>query len=126
MLAKQFLAILSVAGLIAAAPQAQGRPGGKPAPCPMTMCIDGINPDCGIPWGGCYDICKPKSKPTMPPCPKPTKSLVSITKRPSPRPTAPPSSSRSLTPVKPTPPANCSSRTVCVDYVNSCGQWYGG
>ncbi|KAH9243073.1 hypothetical protein K456DRAFT_1716707 [Colletotrichum gloeosporioides 23] len=119
-------AALSVAGFVAAAPQIQP---GK-AGCPQNICIDGINPACPtVRWGGCYDACKPDTAPTMPPCPKPTKPTKSITKipgKPSPRPTAPPS--LSVTPVK--PPTiitdSCSKRTVCIDYVNECGQWYGG
>ncbi|KAF6841808.1 hypothetical protein CMUS01_03477 [Colletotrichum musicola] len=126
MLAGRVMAALGVVGLVAAAPQGPAGPN-VPGPlvvCPQTMCIDGLNPDCGIRWGGCYDVCKPSLKPTMPPCSKTTRSITRSTVKPSPRPTAPPSLSRSI--IKPTGIGNCSSRTVCVDYVNECGQWYGG
>ncbi|KAF6808119.1 hypothetical protein CSOJ01_07725 [Colletotrichum sojae] len=143
MLAGRVMAALGVVGLVAAAPQVPAGPNvpGPPVVCPQTMCIDGLNPDCGIRWGGqrgasedsmtnqvfllrCYDVCKPSLKPTMPPCSKTTRSITRSTVKPSPRPTAPPSLSRSV--IKPTGIGNCSSRTVCVDYVNDCGQWYGG
>ncbi|KAK1755027.1 hypothetical protein QBC47DRAFT_446768 [Echria macrotheca] len=34
---------------------------------PRTLCVDGIN-TCGVRFGGCYDVCKPESKPIAPLC----------------------------------------------------------
>ncbi|KAF9879815.1 hypothetical protein CkaCkLH20_02626 [Colletotrichum karsti] len=115
-------AALSVAAFVAAAPQIQqGRAAVPPLNCPATICIDGINTACpSVRWGGCYDACRPSLSPTQPPCPKPTKPTKSITKmpgKPSPRPVSPP---------KPSSTDNCNTRTICIDYVNECGQWYGG
>ncbi|KAH7159868.1 hypothetical protein B0J13DRAFT_115289 [Dactylonectria estremocensis] len=33
----------------------------------MWICVDGIN-DCGIQFGGCYDLCHPENAPKPPPC----------------------------------------------------------
>ncbi|GKT42238.1 uncharacterized protein ColSpa_02419 [Colletotrichum spaethianum] len=67
MLSGQFLTVLGLVGFVAASPQIQLPPSGA-ADCPRTMCIDGINTECSIRWGGCYDMCKPNMRPTMPPC----------------------------------------------------------
>ncbi|OHF01352.1 hypothetical protein CORC01_03385 [Colletotrichum orchidophilum] len=135
MLPCNFLTALAIVGLSAAQIQI---PPSNAADCPRTMCLDGINPECGIRWGGCYDMCQPRMKPTMPPC-KSTLSKSTISRTPKPpftRPTrlslpvptrsptitrAPPSLS-----LRPTSSDNCSTRSVCVDYINECGQWYGG
>ncbi|KAH7143871.1 hypothetical protein EDB81DRAFT_884469 [Dactylonectria macrodidyma] len=34
---------------------------------PTWICVDGIN-DCGVQFGGCYDICHPENAPKPPPC----------------------------------------------------------
>ncbi|EEY18782.1 predicted protein [Verticillium alfalfae VaMs.102] len=78
--------------------------------CP-TLCIDGIN-ECNEPWGGCYNVCNPEESPTMPPCSEPTPTSMPIYHD---TPTATASQSD-----------NCSTRSVCADYVNECGIWYGG
>ncbi|KAK9781175.1 hypothetical protein SCAR479_04996 [Seiridium cardinale] len=69
--------------------------------CPQTICFDGINA-CGVRYGDCYDVCE-KNRPTAPPC--------------DPAVLSPSSSSTTLT-------ENCSTRTVCADYINDCGVWY--
>ncbi|KAG8668652.1 hypothetical protein FPOAC2_07950 [Fusarium poae] len=51
---------ITFAGLVIAAPVSSD------PPC-ATICQDGVN-DCGQPWGGCWDICKPEESPTPPPC----------------------------------------------------------
>ncbi|EQL03241.1 hypothetical protein OCS_01035 [Ophiocordyceps sinensis CO18] len=70
----------------------------SPPKCPK-KCIDGIT-KCGQRWGGCYNICTDKP-PRPPPCP---------TTKPTPT---------------PTPTDDCRTRTVCIDYINSCGMMYG-
>ncbi|KAM0813317.1 hypothetical protein AB5N19_13310 [Seiridium cardinale] len=71
--------------------------------CPQTVCFDGINA-CGVRYGDCYDVCE-KNRPTAPPC--------------DPAVLSPSSSSTTST-------ENCSTRTVCADYINDCSVWYGG
>ncbi|KAL6903052.1 hypothetical protein GGI43DRAFT_331347 [Trichoderma evansii] len=73
------------------------------------ICIDGVD-DCGQPFRGCYDPCI-ESAPVPPPCLAP----MITTYYPTPVPT-------------PTPGeiANCSTITVCVDGINSCGIPFGG
>lgn len=41
---------------------------------------------------------------------------------PNPGTTTPPTSVPTTTTTK----DNCSTRTICLDYVNECGMWYGG
>ncbi|KAI1858252.1 hypothetical protein JX265_010920 [Neoarthrinium moseri] len=88
----------------------------KPPPpyphCPHTICVDGIN-KCGIKYGACYDQCKPWKSPTPPPC------SSTITVKPT---TTKPTTTKPTTSTT----DNCSTRTVCADYVNECGIWYGG
>lgn len=73
------------------------------AQCPQTLCIDAIN-SCGVRYGSCYDACEPSLRPTAPECVYP----VPISSSPS------------------SPTDNCITRTVCADYINDCGVWYGG
>ncbi|EFQ26411.1 uncharacterized protein GLRG_01555, partial [Colletotrichum graminicola M1.001] len=105
----RLLMVLGLAGFVAAFPRIQARSD----KCPQTICIDGINTQCSTRWGGCYDRCKPDTRPTMPPC-NPTPGPPSITKPPS-TPTA-----------KPTPGDSCSTRTICRDFIDDCGHMYGG
>ncbi|KAI3537662.1 hypothetical protein CSPX01_10027 [Colletotrichum filicis] len=135
MLSNNIFTILAIVGLSAAQIQV---PPSNAADCPRTMCLDGINPECGIRWGGCYDMCQPQMKPTMPPCKSTlSKSTISKTFEPSftrpTRPSLPPTRSPTITRAPPslttlptTAVDNCSTRSVCVDYINECGQWYGG
>ncbi|KAH6685339.1 hypothetical protein F5X68DRAFT_262593 [Plectosphaerella plurivora] len=67
-----------------------------------TICADYVN-ECGMAYGGCFSDCKPYPSFTAPPCPTGSTS----------------------TPV-PTSADNCSTRTVCADYINECGMMYGG
>ncbi|KAF4453444.1 hypothetical protein F53441_3903 [Fusarium austroafricanum] len=60
---KTLMTAATIVALVAAGPCS------PPTDCP-DICIDGIN-DCGVMWGGCYNICSPESSPTPPPC-KPT------------------------------------------------------
>ncbi|CEI68520.1 hypothetical protein FVEN_g5329 [Fusarium venenatum] len=60
MLFKSITSAVTLAGLGAAAPLSSD------PPC-ATICQDGVN-DCGEPWGGCWDICKPEESPTLPLC----------------------------------------------------------
>ena len=78
------------------------------APCKSrTKCVDMVN-KCGLKFGGCYDECKtPTPTWTTPACPTTTSKWTTSTRKPS-------------------SADNCSTRTVCADYVNACGQWYGG
>ena len=64
----------------------------------------------------CYDTCKPDTKPTMPAC-----STTKTTSTTSSTITPPPPVTYTTITVD-----NCSTRTVCIDYVNECGIWYGG
>ncbi|KAL2879964.1 hypothetical protein SGCOL_004683 [Colletotrichum sp. CLE4] len=136
MLSNNILTILAIVGLSAAQIQV---PPSNAADCPRTMCLDGINPECGIRWGGCYDMCQPQMRPTMPPCKSTlSKSTISRTSKPPftkptrpslPVPTRSPTTTPappSLSPLPSTPIDSCSTRTVCIDYINECGQWYGG
>lgn len=72
--------------------------------CETTLCADYIN-SCGQMYGGCYPACSGFTTPsfTDPGCP----------------PTITSSSSSTLS-----ASASC-SLTVCADYINDCGQWYG-
>ncbi|KAK2030922.1 hypothetical protein LX32DRAFT_303792 [Colletotrichum zoysiae] len=145
MLSSRLLAVLGIAGVVTAFPQIQV-PSDQ---CPQTMCIDGINPECNIRWGGCYDRCKPDTRPTMPPCkpapsqpvsrktphhippiwplpgfqlPFPSRSVSRGPPSGPPSPTKPPSHPNP----KPTASDSCSTRTICRDFINECGQMYGG
>ncbi|OAA71344.1 hypothetical protein ISF_01895 [Cordyceps fumosorosea ARSEF 2679] len=71
-----------------------------------TVCLDYVN-ECGIWYGGCVPDCKPWPTFSKPPCPSTTTTT-----------TKPPTS----TPTQ----DNCSTRTICLDYVNECGMMYGG
>ncbi|KAM0332187.1 hypothetical protein ACHAQA_002462 [Verticillium albo-atrum] len=111
MLANRVLALLGLAaGLASALPATCSDEPPASSDCP-TLCIDGIN-DCGEGWGGCYNVCKPEESPTMPPCSTPTVTKMPIY-----------ADTPTLTY---TEAEDCSSRTVCADYVNECGVWYGG
>ncbi|KAL7786780.1 hypothetical protein V8C37DRAFT_391693 [Trichoderma ceciliae] len=72
------------------------------------ICVDSIN-ECGQKYGGCYDPCT-ESAPTPPPC----TTLALKTWYPTPIPVT---TSEEV--------ANCSSITVCVDGINSCGIPFG-
>ncbi|KAG6014113.1 hypothetical protein E4U54_005808 [Claviceps lovelessii] len=76
-------------------------------PC-RKRCISFIN-ECGVHYSGCYKPCKER-----PPIPPPCSPITTPVQLP--------------TGGLPTPTSkdNCSTRTVCVDYVNECGMWYGG
>ncbi|KAK6219048.1 hypothetical protein LQW54_002550 [Pestalotiopsis sp. IQ-011] len=77
--------------------------------CPETICVDGVSP-CGVKFGSCYDRCdrNPGIRPTPPPCPASYSSALLQT---------------SSAPIS---VDNCSTRSLCADYVNECGIWYGG
>lgn len=94
---------------------------------PRILCVDGIN-QCGVRYGGCYDVCQTADKPVAPLCvstatatatviPTVTSTPLSIT--PSPIATAIPS-------------AQCpggsagSGQSICYDAINECGRTYGG
>ncbi|KAK1768353.1 hypothetical protein QBC33DRAFT_557816 [Phialemonium atrogriseum] len=81
---------------------------------PRTICVDAIN-TCGVKYGGCYDECNTALKPSPPPCTEAT-----TTTKPTPTCGVPPP----VTPI--TTGDDCSTRTVCWDGVNECGQTYGG
>ncbi|WDK14265.1 hypothetical protein CGRA01v4_05546 [Colletotrichum graminicola] len=133
MLASRLLMVLGLAGFVAAFPRIQARSD----KCPQTICIDGINTQCSTRWGGCYDRCKPDTRPTMPPCnptpyaippiwplpglqlPFPSRKSMS---RGPPSITKPPSTPTA----KPTPGDSCSTRTICRDFIDDCGHMYGG
>ncbi|KAK3393637.1 hypothetical protein B0H63DRAFT_554977 [Podospora didyma] len=86
---------------------------------PTILCVDGIN-TCGVRFGGCYDICDAKAKPSPPPCPKTTTTTLTV-----PTKGVPTTITTSTVPTA-TVDAECAKRTVCADYVNSCGMMYGG
>ena len=67
----------------------------------------------------CYNICEPELSPTPPPCTK--------TKTESPSDTPPPVYLGNQEPEPEcTTSDDCSTRTVCADYINECGMMYGG
>jgi len=74
-----------------------------------TVCLDGVNA-CGQPWGTCIPDCRPLSY-TTPPCIAP-------------RVTALPTTIEAATTSSPT--SACSPLTLCIDFVDPCGQGYGG
>ncbi|KAL5912864.1 hypothetical protein ACKVV7_008435 [Pyricularia oryzae] len=116
-----------------------------PAICePGIMCVAGVN-ECGVTYSGCYDTCTPSLEPTAPPCltavETPFVPLITSVDTGSPvvtpavTPVVTPVVAPPLTPVTaPVPTAaitspvidNCSTRTVCVDGIDACGQKYGG
>ncbi|KAM0222310.1 hypothetical protein ACHAPQ_000766 [Fusarium lateritium] len=58
---KIIITAAALTGLVTAVPYS--------TPCALQdICIDAIN-DCGVMYGGCYDICSPELSPTPPPCP---------------------------------------------------------
>ncbi|RGP80989.1 hypothetical protein FLONG3_915 [Fusarium longipes] len=57
---KTIATVMTLAGLAVAAPL-------NSYPECATICQDGVD-DCGQPWGGCWDTCKPEESPTPPPC----------------------------------------------------------
>ncbi|KAJ2904726.1 uncharacterized protein MKZ38_007344 [Zalerion maritima] len=75
----------------------------------QTVCWDGIN-ECGQTYGGCFPDCTPWPTFTPPPCNE-TSTAASA-----------PTTTLSST----TTGDDCSGMTVCADYVNECGMWYGG
>lgn len=127
------LRLLSLAALAVSFTSATTPAGQDPEPspaaseqkCPRIMCIDGINTKCGQRWGGCYDTCKPELRPTMPACPDaPTTMTTAVTV--SVTTTTTTSAGVVTAPPKPASSGDCKTRTVCIDYVNECGRWYGG
>ncbi|KAJ6787385.1 hypothetical protein PWT90_08599 [Aphanocladium album] len=74
-----------------------------------TICIDLVN-ECGMWYGGCVPDCKPYPTFSKPACP--TDTVITTTATPTPTTTG--------------TDDNCSTRSVCADYVNECGMWYGG
>ncbi|KAH8664411.1 hypothetical protein BX600DRAFT_464396 [Xylariales sp. PMI_506] len=69
-----------------------------------TICVDYFD-NCGQTYGGCFPDCNPWPSFTAPPC-----SISSTT----------------TTTTKPTTTTDCSALTVCEDFINECGQTYGG
>ncbi|KAK3397482.1 hypothetical protein B0T20DRAFT_499109 [Sordaria brevicollis] len=169
-----FLLLLLGGGLTIAAPIAEE------CHSPHILCFDAVNP-CGVIYSGCYDKCKPETRPQAPACPphappKPSISystslktitatkIETITHPGTIAPTAVvplPTTIISIiteiitittdfgaTKTKADEPSiiteivtittdfgaiktksgadNCSSRTVCIDYIDKCGQTYGG
>ncbi|OIW35307.1 hypothetical protein CONLIGDRAFT_627368 [Coniochaeta ligniaria NRRL 30616] len=93
------LAFASLAAAAPAAPEVQQN-------CkPHTICVDKISP-CGVRYGGCYDVCKTADAPIAPLCAPTSTPVISWTTV--------------------TVPASTTARTICVDYINKCGQMYGG
>ncbi|KAL6871989.1 hypothetical protein J3F83DRAFT_626857 [Trichoderma novae-zelandiae] len=103
--------VLFVAMLGGAAALATVKPTTTRAVCGV-ICVDSIN-ECGERYGGCYDPCL-ESAPTAPPCP----ATYLTTWYPTPSPTPTTSSTAEETP-------DCSTITVCVDGINSCGIPFG-
>lgn len=103
-----FTATLTLAALTALAAAKKPTPtttctgGGSTETCTSTVCADYVN-DCGQTYGGCYPFCSGYTAPTFtdPGCP----------------PTITSSSTLSAS-------ASC-TQTICADYINDCGQWYG-
>ncbi|KAI6381644.1 hypothetical protein MCOR25_001114 [Pyricularia grisea] len=119
-----------------------------PAICePGIMCVAGVN-ECGVTYSGCYDTCTPSLEPTAPSCipvvetpavPIITSvdagSLVTPAVTPVVTPVVTPILTPVLTPVTTPSPTVvivspsvdiCSTRTVCVNGIDACGQKYGG
>jgi hypothetical protein len=79
-----------------------------------TVCADYVN-DCGVWYGGCFPDCTPWPTFTAPPCSSSsTPSVVTTT-------ITPPVSTSTVRPT-----TDCHDLTVCADYINECGQTYGG
>ncbi|KAF7540171.1 hypothetical protein G7054_g1589 [Neopestalotiopsis clavispora] len=99
--------LYSALALAALLVSASAAPAEQPK-CPQTICVDKISP-CGVKYGSCYDLCDPDPtvRPTPPPCPASYSSAL-------------------LTPTPSISADNCSTRSVCADYINECGIWYGG
>ncbi|KAF2724886.1 hypothetical protein K431DRAFT_197635, partial [Polychaeton citri CBS 116435] len=113
----------------------------------QTICADYIN-DCGQTYGGCYPACSGYTTPsfTPPPCTATPTNTASCTiyvnscgltyggcydscKTPSPSfsdPGCGPTTTTTTPPPGPTTTDVPSCGTRCVDYINSCGQTYGG
>ncbi|KAK1774134.1 hypothetical protein QBC45DRAFT_53133 [Copromyces sp. CBS 386.78] len=111
---------------------------------PHILCFDAVN-RCGVIYSGCYDKCKPDTRPQAPACPPP-KPLISSIKTITKTSIATVAyTGTGLPPILPTitqsvslttqivtittnfgTKDNCSTRTVCIDYVDNCGQTYGG
>ncbi|KAK1981288.1 hypothetical protein LZ30DRAFT_750156 [Colletotrichum cereale] len=115
MISSRLLTVLGLVGIVAASPQIQVPPSDA-AQCPQSVCVEGINTACSKRWGGCYDRCKPDMRPTMPPC---ESTLSQEPQSPTTKPPSPPTA-------EPTSSENCSTRSVCRDFINDCGQMYGG
>jgi hypothetical protein len=85
-----------------------------------TVCADYIN-ECGQWYGGCFPDCKPWPTFSKPVCTSTTTSAsvttVSITTISV--------TSATVTPLSSTT-TNCHNQTICADYINECGQTYGG
>ncbi|KAK3309952.1 uncharacterized protein B0T15DRAFT_19389 [Chaetomium strumarium] len=138
--------LMLLGGLVTAVPVAE--------PCQSRIvCIDAVN-QCGMKYGGCYDICDVSAKPVPPACPStkttattkriptPTSTTKKVTtKKPHPTPTRkstttkPPKSTvtstkkitTSITKLTRTSSSSCSATvSVCWDGINECGMWYGG
>lgn len=78
-----------------------------------TVCADYVN-ECGQAYGGCFSACTPWPTFSKPPCTSTASVATPVT---TPVPVVTPPSSNS---------PDCHSQTVCADYVNECGQAYGG
>lgn len=70
----------------------------------------------------CWNICH-ETQPTPPKCTKLDGPYYTVTPTPTPTPFGKRDKSHKPTP---TSSSNCSTRTVCADYINECGLMYGG
>ncbi|KAF5678062.1 hypothetical protein FHETE_1384 [Fusarium heterosporum] len=78
MVLKTVISAVTLTAFVAAKPYS--------TPCASQgICIDAIN-DCGVQYGGCYDICSPELSPIPPPCtpytPTPYPTITPITPDP--------------------------------------------
>lgn len=104
-------ALIALASIASAGPTRTTAPPYS-STCSTTLCADYIN-SCGQTYGGCYPACSGYTTPsfTDPGCPPTTTSSTR-------------SSSRSTMTSKPC--STTCTEILCQDFVNSCGQWYGG
>lgn len=111
-------AFIALASIASAGPTITNAPPSS-STCSLTLCADYIN-SCGQTYGGCYPACSGYTTPsfTDPGCPPTTKpvppTITSCTQ----------SLTKSTTTSKPC--STTCTEILCQDFVNSCGQWYGG
>ncbi|TGZ81424.1 hypothetical protein EX30DRAFT_262651 [Ascodesmis nigricans] len=115
-------------------------PTGSPYPTCGFRCVDAVN-ECGMKYGGCYDSCAGPFPFPAPPCPSftttsSTKKPPKHTNTPKPPKTKTPKSQKQCKPKTtkrktesctetPTPTTTSSSRcdySICIDYIDACGQ----